>query len=512
MTVGRAYAALLGALIFGASVAHAQAPRVVPIQGFLTDENDRAIDEAQSLTFRVFDQEAEGTSLFEETQEVLVERGFFTAYVGDDTAFPLDLFAANSMLWVEIEVAGEVLSPRVQLGTTPYAGFAEATGSIDWTDIDNRPGGLDDGDDVGAGSLSMGPGIIINPDNNSIRVDPTFVQRRVAIACEAGEAITGIGMDGGATCAPFGDIDAVVAGNGLAGGGTEGEVTLRINFNSAQARFQNACDTTGEFITGVDAAGQVTCENVFAGASFAQVHFGNEARTGQANGWQPDTPRSAPTLTTQNGVFFEGGTTESGGFFANGDTAVIWSPGDGNIDLDTGGGTRVGSVLLAIHDEDGIIGTTPRTSNAEFTFANAGLRSFGTFTGAYLSLGGVWVNSSARDRKHGVEEIDPEVVLSRLADLPIYEWSYDAEREEGYRHLGPMADEFRAAFGVGYDDATIPTVDADGVALVSIQALRDRNEALRREVEELRTEVARLRELEERLARLEEVVGERLSR
>ncbi len=38
------------------------------------------------------------------------------------------------------------------------------------------------------------------------------------------------------------------------------------------------------------------------------------------------------------------------------------------------------------------------------------------------------------------------------------------------RHLGPTAEDFYAAFGLG-SDAGIGTVDADGVALATIQAL-----------------------------------------
>ena len=39
--------------------------------------------------------------------------------------------------------------------------------------------------------------------------------------------------------------------------------------------------------------------------------------------------------------------------------------------------------------------------------------------------------------------------------------------------MGPMAQDFYAAFGLGADDRHIVTVDADGVALAAIQGLRD---------------------------------------
>ena len=63
----------------------------------------------------------------------------------------------------------------------------------------------------------------------------------------------------------------------------------------------------------------------------------------------------------------------------------------------------------------------------------------------------------------------PEV-LQRLVSLPVYGWRYRDE-PEGVRHLGPMAQEFMAAFGLGDDDRKIMCVDANGVLVVAVQAL-----------------------------------------
>ncbi|MFO1302792.1 MAG: hypothetical protein U1F54_03620, partial [Burkholderiales bacterium] len=56
-------------------------------------------------------------------------------------------------------------------------------------------------------------------------------------------------------------------------------------------------------------------------------------------------------------------------------------------------------------------------------------------------------------------------------------WAYKTEEAAGYRHIGPTAQDFHARFGVGYDDKSITTVDADGVALAAIQGLNDKLEA-----------------------------------
>ena len=69
------------------------------------------------------------------------------------------------------------------------------------------------------------------------------------------------------------------------------------------------------------------------------------------------------------------------------------------------------------------------------------------------------------------------------------------------RHLGPTAQDFRAAFGLGHNDTTISSVDAPGVALAAIQGLNAKLEARvaqqAREIAELRmhhaAEMAELR-------------------
>ena len=75
-------------------------------------------------------------------------------------------------------------------------------------------------------------------------------------------------------------------------------------------------------------------------------------------------------------------------------------------------------------------------------------------------------------------------ILEKLAALPVSTWSY--HWEPGVRHLGPMAQDFMAAFRLGDDERKINYLDANGVCMVAIQALYRKVERLEREVEELR--------------------------
>lgn len=140
------------------------------------------------------------------------------------------------------------------------------------------------------------------------------------------------------------------------------------------------------------------------------------------------------------------------------------------------------------------LGTTSTVTMPEGRFLN-------TSTGGYLSTGGVWTNASDRSSKVGFEPVDGRDVLARLVALPLSTWSYKSE-DESVRHLGPMAQDFAAAFGLGADDRSISTVDAAGVALAAIQGLNDVVESQKRRID---TQNDRIAELEAELDRMEAI-------
>ena len=113
--------------------------------------------------------------------------------------------------------------------------------------------------------------------------------------------------------------------------------------------------------------------------------------------------------------------------------------------------------------------------------------------------------SSDRNLKANVSSINPRVVLDRLAALPIRQWSYKDD-EPVIRHMGPMAQDFRAAFNLGADDKHIDMVDANGVTMASVQALYQLMLEKDRQNQELNRKVERLeRQLEQQQAQLDQV-------
>jgi hypothetical protein len=126
-----------------------------------------------------------------------------------------------------------------------------------------------------------------------------------------------------------------------------------------------------------------------------------------------------------------------------------------------------------------------------------------TLTSGGLTVNGAFVSASDRHAKEDFKPVDPQAVLAKVVALPLSEWRYKDD-EERSRHLGPMAQDFHAAFGLGPDDKHIATVDADGVALAAIQGLnRKLEEQLRQKDAELKSQRQQLAELLRRLDALE---------
>jgi len=97
-------------------------------------------------------------------------------------------------------------------------------------------------------------------------------------------------------------------------------------------------------------------------------------------------------------------------------------------------------------------------------------------------------------------------VLEKVTVLSLTRWNY--KDDPGTLHLGPVAQDFKAGFGLGADDTSIATVDADGVALAAIQGLNQKVEAesQRSEVRSQKLE-AENAELKARLSALEKLVA-----
>lgn len=112
---------------------------------------------------------------------------------------------------------------------------------------------------------------------------------------------------------------------------------------------------------------------------------------------------------------------------------------------------------------------------------------------------------SDRSLKTDFAPVSAEKILARVVGLPISSWRYTNETAS-VRHVGPMAQDFRAAFGLGHDDKFIEFVDEEGVALTAIQGL---NEKIQKQNAELEQKQAEITDLKQRLEKLEQIINAR---
>ncbi len=148
-------------------------------------------------------------------------------------------------------------------------------------------------------------------------------------------------------------------------------------------------------------------------------------------------------------------------------------------------------------------GSASTMNDADYQFvvrAYGGMKFFTSTditSGVMLAPGSsAWTTLSDFRAKDAIEVVDARTVLAKVAVLPLSTWRYKTQNAR-YRHMGPMAQDFYAAFRLGESDTGIDTVDADGVALAAIQGLNlvvaDELEKRDREITMLREEVISLK-------------------
>jgi hypothetical protein len=92
---------------------------------------------------------------------------------------------------------------------------------------------------------------------------------------------------------------------------------------------------------------------------------------------------------------------------------------------------------------------------------------------------------SDRAIKDNFRSIDSQAILAELQTVVVQSWNYKNDGPS-IRHIGPMAQDFAAAFGFDHDDKHIYFVDVAGVAFASIQALAQKIAGLQAELDELK--------------------------
>ncbi|MEI6676632.1 MAG: tail fiber domain-containing protein, partial [Verrucomicrobiota bacterium] len=325
---------------------------------------------------------------------------------------------------------------------------------------------------------------------NNVTLTPSG--QTVTIAATGGQAVTSLnGLQGAVTLAGGNNVTITPSGQTLtvaASGGTQGWSLTGNAGTTAGSQFVGTTDSqplelrvNGQRVLRLEPG---ITPNVIAGRADNSIASGVGASIGGG---------AANTIASGAGASFIGGgygnTNQDSAYesviggghkntvAANAYYSVI--PGGSYNTVAGPNSFAAGTQAAANHSGCFVWGdfssSTTSTANNQFMARCTGGAIFytsgGTSTGVGLaSGGGSWGNLSDRNAKENFAAVDAKSMLEKVAEMPLTTWNYKAQ-DRKIRHIGPMAQDFYAAFGVGEDERHITTVDEDGVALAAIQGL-----------------------------------------
>lgn len=161
---------------------------------------------------------------------------------------------------------------------------------------------------------------------------------------------------------------------------------------------------------------------------------------------------------------------------------------------------RPGAVRFDLVDEntDATWVFQNRQSSFDITLAGTGVQEFKVESNGNLTISGTLTELSDVNSKENITAVEGEMMLARLAKLPVAQWNYKSDAAKSL-HVGPMAQDFYAAFGLGRDERHIAPRDLAGVAVVGVKELHKQNLEQKAEIAALKKRLAILEQLVNRL-------------
>jgi hypothetical protein len=121
-----------------------------------------------------------------------------------------------------------------------------------------------------------------------------------------------------------------------------------------------------------------------------------------------------------------------------------------------------------------------------------------------------FVTTSDRNAKTNVKPIDNKAILARVDQLPVASWVFKSDPKKN--HVGPMAQDFHAAFGLdGDDDKRINLTDIAGVSLAAIKELSSEMKQKDAEIADLKQQLSVQRHVMAQMKSMTETVTARMT-
>ena len=520
---------LLLSSVLGPLSSEAQAPQLINYQGRLLNGTN-LVNGAVGMRLRLYDLPAGGTLLYADSNVVSVVDGLYSTYIGDGTYFgDLGQALTNEQLWLEVRVENTILTPRERLVAVPYAlqtrGLLAKAGDNVVLNPDTAGSGNSIHDSANVSAIGGGDGNFVSSNcigdvvsgglnnnigyfsyysaigggnNNAISLDTDYARidggQNNLLLTNADYSVIGGGRDnrvdpqsqdstiaGGrnnfiADLVSHGSIGGGAWNRLMAdmiaptiGGGRGNRIEGHSDYSAIAGGHTNLVDGFAPY----SAIGGGR-RNVIEGNTFGAVIPGGSSNLVQEASHYAVVCGGQGNMASGQTAFAAGNWAQAvhAGSFVWADRygAPFTSTTNNQFSVRAVNGTRI------------VSGVNP-------------LFPFAATSGVELARGsGAWTTLSDVRAKENFRSVDSAALLDKVVALPVREWNYITQ-DASVRHLGPTAQDFKAAFGLGESDTGISTVDADGVALAAIQALARENAELKARLE---AQEARLRALESR--------------
>lgn len=461
----------LAAALFAAQERPARADnRLLPFQGRLTDANGNSLpDGARVVQFKIYDAPVGGRAVWNgEVQNLSINGGLISTVLGTQASLSGVDFNQELYLEVTVDANGD---GQITLADPPLLPRQSVLPALFAKESANSR--LLDGYDW---SALFGTN---NPADGTL-LDSKIGDNTVSTSKIRDNAVTTAKIPDGAVTLSKLDVTGASAGLSLVYNGTQ---AVWSQVNAVNAAKLNGYDWTANFAGGNPASGG------FSAASL--VSRGDLNVNGQAV-ISGRTYLNGPSTTIQGTLFAP---TVGLYMYMNDWPIYLRNNGDNNHFLGYGNGLGSQSGFdgpMLIGYGGGVLGAAGGGLNWSLRWNNNGT----------VQVRGSISSGSDRNLKENFAAVDTTEVLDNVLSLPVTRWNY--KEDPRATHLGPVAQDFRAAFGLGADDKSIATVDADGVALAAIQGLNRKLEekeseirqlvtAQQRQIEALRAEIAALK-------------------
>jgi len=478
------------ALLWFALSSALQAVNPPPDGGYGNQNTAEGTDALFSLTSGVWNVAVGFQALFHDTtgkQNTAVGyKALFSNISGDkSTAYGSQALLINTTGTENVATGFSTLSSNIAGNRNTGVGYrtlafnnADDNTAIGWNGLFNNR--------IGVQNTAIGSGALLHGSTFS---DNTAVGFQ-ALNNNGGDANTAVGADAlfSSITPPATGSNNVALGNAAAFSNSTGSANTAIGL---QALANNTLGS-GNIAVGIGAGFNLTVGN-------NNVDIGNSGVAGES-GIIRIGAGGTHTDTFLTGLIHAGAVALTGSLSMTDPTTTIQFPGTGGanapmMSMFASGTANADRMVIAHSPNFPNWGLQYQDSSDTFRFLAAGSPVLTVGLGnSTTTVFGTFVNNSDRNVKEDFAPVNSQAVLDHLQTLPLSTWKYKGA--DTRRHIGPMAQDFHAAFDglldLKSDDKTIAPLDEAGVAFAAIQALQKQVTELRAEKTALAEKLAAL--------------------